>query len=157
MTPLLYFSKPPTVVLVKVWCQWWSICTPPTVLWVQQHCRIYQHNNHENLQPACTYSRDHHENSSTVVRTAMLVMTGKHIARWDKEEWSTASSIIKTGGTGGQHCYFPVVSKFLCSVAHLSTKGGLLSFKACGGSYHDRAFHVSVSASVSISAVRILQ
>ena len=35
MIPSLYFSKPPTVVLVKVWCQWWRTCTPPTVLWVQ--------------------------------------------------------------------------------------------------------------------------
>ncbi len=28
---LLYLSRPPTVVLMKVWCQWCSTCTPPTV------------------------------------------------------------------------------------------------------------------------------
>ena len=51
----------------------------------------------------------------------------------------------------------PLVSKFLCPVAHLSTKGGVLSFKACGGSYHNRGFHISMSAGVSISAVIIVQ
>ena len=51
-----------------------------------------------------------------------------------------------TGGQHWQHCYVgdPVVSKFLCPVAHLSTRRGLLPFKACGGSYHSRAFHVSM-------------
>ena len=51
-------------------------------------------------------------------------------------------------GIGGRHCYVPghpVVSNFLCPVVHLSTRRGLLPFKACGGSYHSnisRAFHV---------------
>ena len=45
----------------------------------------------------------------------------------------------------------PVVNKFLCSPLHEG------SFKACGGSYHNRAFHVSMSAGVSISAVMIMQ
>ena len=33
-----------------VGCQWKSTCTSPTMLWVQQRCRIYQHNYYENLQ-----------------------------------------------------------------------------------------------------------
>ena len=83
--------------------------------------------------PACfatyTHSRDHqHENSSTVLRTT---------------------------GTGGQHCYVTERSSseqiFMpsCSPLHEG------SFKACNKKRvnHNRAFHVSMSAGVSVSAV----
>ena len=76
-----------------------------------------------------TYSRDHqHENSSTVVRTI---------------------------GTGGQHCHVTERSsgEQILMPSCLPLHEG--SFKACGGSYHNRAFHVSMSAGVSISAVII--
>ena len=65
--------------------------------------------------------------------------------------------LSKQAGLEESTCYVrdPVVSKFLCPVAHLSMKGSLLSFKACGGSYHNRAFHVSMCAGVSISALII--
>ena len=44
-------------------------------------------NYYENLQLTLSYSRDHqHENSSTVVRTTMLGMTGKHVDRRDEKE-----------------------------------------------------------------------
>ena len=35
------------------------------------------------------------------------------------------------------------MSKFICPVAHLSTRRGLLPLKACGGSYYSTAFHVA--------------
>jgi len=50
--------------------------------WVHQNCRIYQHNYYENLQLTLV---EEMENSSTVVRTTMLGMTGKHVDRWDEK------------------------------------------------------------------------
>ena len=41
-----------------------------------ENFRIYQHNYYENLQLTLT---EEMENSSTVVRTTMLGMTGKHV------------------------------------------------------------------------------
>ena len=76
-------------------------------------------------------------------------MTGKHVDAEMRRRGRVIQHYFKTG-TGGQHCYVgdPVVSKFICPVAHLSTRRGLLPLKACGGSYHSTAFHVFMCAGV---------
>ena len=63
---LLYLSRPLTVVLMKVWCQWWSNCTLPTVLWIQNTTKIWEF---------ATYSNDHHPEISSrlqLIRTTNL-------------------------------------------------------------------------------------
>ena len=70
---------------------------------------------------------------------------------WERLENTLIAEMRRRGdpGTGGQHCYVgdPVVSRFLCPVAHLSMRQGLLPFKACGGSY-STAFHAFMCAGV---------
>ena len=73
-------------------------CTPPTVLWVQQHRRIYQQNYDENLQLTVTVvitNLGFLVDYSCKDYKFMLGVIWKHVHCGEKEGWSDIKQALE--------------------------------------------------------------